>query len=350
VVEAEPFPEPGPAGSEDLPQRVVAIAASAGGVEALRRVVADLPADFPAAICIVLHIPATSRSLLAPILDRDGPLPAVVAFDGAPLRPGLIYVAPADQHLLIRHDAVELSRGPKENGVRPAADPMFRSLADAWRDCAVAVVLSGALDDGSAGAAAVSAAGGVVVVQDPGDALVPGMPENAIAADSPAHVVPVSEVADVLTGIMATALPNPGGEGSMPSEPDPITEAGPVRPDGPASGFTCPECSGALWELREGGLVRYRCRVGHSYSEDAMVEAQGASVEAALWTALEVLEERGELLLRIADRMSHMPKSRRRFQDGANEALERAALIRRALSLGAGMPPAEDDEAQAAAG
>ena len=114
-------------------------------------------ADFAAAVCVVLHISATSRSLLAPILDRAGPLPAVVASDGAPLRRGLIYVAPADRHLLIHREAIELSRGPKENGVRPAADPMFRSLAAAWGDRAVAVVLSGALADGSAGAAAVSA-------------------------------------------------------------------------------------------------------------------------------------------------------------------------------------------------
>jgi two-component system, chemotaxis family, protein-glutamate methylesterase/glutaminase len=201
-VKADAVSEP----SGARPERVVALAASAGGVEALRRVVSDLPADFPAAVCIVLHISATSRSMLAPILDRGGPLPAVVAYDGAPLRPGLIYVAPADQHLLIGRDAIELSRGPKENGVRPAADPMFRSLAAAWGESGVAVVLSGALDDGSAGAAAVSAAGGVVIVQDPGDALVRGMPESAIAADSPAHVVAAAEVAAVLIRLV-TQMP-----------------------------------------------------------------------------------------------------------------------------------------------
>jgi two-component system chemotaxis response regulator CheB len=348
-VEADQVSRPGHARGEDRPARVVAFAASAGGVEALRRVVADLPADFPAAICVVLHIPATSRSLLAPILDRNGPLPAVVAYGGAPLQAGLIYVAPADQHLLIRDDAVELSRGPKENGVRPAADPMFRSLAAAWRERAVAVVLSGALDDGSAGAAAISAAGGVVVVQDPQDALVPGMPDSAIAADSHAHVVPAGEVAGVLIGLMAEPVANPGGQPEMSTEPDPIVSSGPMRPEGPATGFTCPECSGALWELREGELVRYRCRVGHSYSEDAMVEAQGASVEAALWSALEVLEERGELLLRMAERMRHSPRSERRFRDGAREALQRAALIRHALDVGVGLSRAVDEH-EAAAG
>jgi two-component system chemotaxis response regulator CheB len=332
-VEADPVPVLDGA----LPPRVVGIAASAGGVEAIRHVAAALPADFRAAICVTLHIPATGRSLLAPILDRDSDLTAVVASDGLPLRAGVIYVAPADHHLLVGPETVQLSRGPKENGTRPAADPMFRSLAESWGPCAVAVVLSGALDDGSAGAVVVSQAGGVVVVQDPHDALVPSMPSSAIAADSPERVVPVEQIAGVLQELLGEPVPEPDPEGgstmSEPVQPEPH----PSRPDGPASAFTCPECSGALWVLKEGALVRYRCRVGHSYSEDAMIDAQGSAVEAALWTALEVLEERGELLTRIADRMAdRTPKSQQRFREGAREALERASLIRRALLMGGG--------------
>jgi two-component system, chemotaxis family, protein-glutamate methylesterase/glutaminase len=330
-VEADPVPVPDRA----LPDRVVGIAASAGGLEALRHIVMALPADFAGAICVTLHIPATGRSLLAPILDREGDMLAVVARDGLPLRAGVIYVAPADHHLLVGRDTVQLSRGPKENGTRPAADPMFRSLAECWGPCAVAVVLSGALDDGAAGAVAVTAAGGAVIVQDPDDALVPSMPISAIAADSPKRIVAAGEIAGVLQQLLAEPVPDPEGGSTMsePVQPEPR----PSRPDGPASAFTCPECSGALWELREGELVRYRCRVGHSYSEDAMVDAQSSSVEAALWTALEVLEERGELLTRIAERTAgRMPKTERRFREGAREALERAALIRRALALGRG--------------
>ncbi len=319
------------------PERVVGIAASAGGVEAIRHVVAGLPASFRGAICVTLHIPATGRSLLAPILDRDSAMRAVVAADGLPLRAGTIYVAPADHHLIVGREAVQLSRGPKENGSRPAADPMFRSLAECWGPCAVAVVLSGSLDDGSAGAVAVSEAGGVVLVQDPLDALVPSMPRSAIAADSPERVVPVAEMAGLLQELLGAPVPGPGPEGgstmSEPVQPEPR----PSRPDGPASAFTCPECSGALWELEQGELVRYRCRVGHSYSEDAMIDAQGSAVEAALWASLEVLEERGELLQRIADRMAgRTPKAEQRFRDGAREALERASLIRRALMMARG--------------
>ena len=213
-------------------------------MEALRTLVADLPADLDAAVCIVLHIPPSGKSLLAPILARMTPLETVLAEHGAPLRPGVIYVAPADRHLLIRHDVVELSRGPRENGVRPAADPMFRSLAAAWGANGVAVVLSGSLDDGAAGAAAVVEAGGRLLVQEPSDALVPGMPSSAIAVTRPEAVLPIDEIGAAL-GRLATPTGGPG----------------PRRIGRPASrvasGFTCPECAGALWELREGGLVRY---------------------------------------------------------------------------------------------
>ncbi|HET6551374.1 MAG TPA: chemotaxis protein CheB [Solirubrobacter sp.] len=355
-MEVEPTPQAPAVGVEALPRRVIGVAASAGGVEALRALVAGLPSDLDAALCVVLHIPPTGRSLLAPILDRDGPLRTILAEHGAPLRPRTIYVAPADHHLLVRADTIELSRGPKENGVRPAADPLFRSLARSWGDCAIAVVLSGALDDGAAGAVAVAEAGGEVVVQTPGDAVVPGMPSSTIAVTTPTAVVPVSEMGATLERLVAAPVPNPGREGEVQLEPDPAEmEHGPRRPDGPASGFTCPECSGALWELREGELVRYRCRVGHSYSEDAMVESQRDTVEAALWAALEVLEERGELLRRIAARTGRegrLPRTEHRFREGAREADERAAVIRRVLSQGIGSPgPARADEAtEAAAG
>jgi two-component system chemotaxis response regulator CheB len=335
VVEAEP-----------LPSRVIGVAASAGAVEPLLRLVSGLPADLDAAVCVVLHIPATGRSLLAPILDRHSPLKAVLAEHGTRLRPGVIYVAPADHHLLVREEVVELSRGPKENGVRPAADPLFRSIARAWGPYGVAVVLSGALDDGSSGAAVLAEAGGTVVVQDPADALVASMPSSAIAATTPDAVVPIVDMAAVLRRIVDVDIPGSEEEAPVSAEPDPVEMLhGPNRPDGPSSGFTCPECSGALWELRDGNVTRFRCRVGHSYSEEAMVEAQGASVEAALWAALEALEERAELLRRIADRSGTRPRTQGRFRTGAQEAEERAALIRRVLSAGL----TRDDEVEGAA-
>jgi two-component system chemotaxis response regulator CheB len=320
----------------DAPVRVVGIAASAGGVEALRCVLGDLPGDLPLAICVVLHIPATGRSLLAPILDRGSALTAVVAGHGQPLRAGHIYVAPADRHLLVRRRTIELSRGPRENAVRPAADPMFRSLARSWGPAAIGVILSGALDDGSAGAVWLADAGATVIVQDPKTAIVPGMPAAAIAATRPDYTLPLEQISGVLTRLAREAKPVIEEE-AMASEPEPPEHLeGERRPAGPPSSFTCPECSGALWELRDGALIRYRCRVGHTYAEDAMVQAQGDAVEAALWTALEVLEERRELLLRMAGRMEGKPRSARRFEAAAGDVGDRAALIRRALSMGVG--------------
>jgi two-component system chemotaxis response regulator CheB len=348
-VEVEPVPRAPAVEIGALPAHVIGVAASAGGVEALRRLVGALPSGLDVAVCVVLHIPATGRSLLAPILERDSALKTVLAEDGMRLRAGTIYVAPADHHLLVRADAIELSRGPKENGVRPAADPMFRSLARSWGDAAIAVVLSGALDDGAAGALAVAQAGGRVVVQEPADALVPGMPKATISVTTPDAVVPIDEIGETLRRLVGAPVPNPGRESPVHAAPDPDEmERGPNRPEGPASGFTCPECSGAIWEIREGELVRYRCRVGHTYSEDAMVEAQGNAVEAALWAALEVLEERGELLRRIADRMEQLPKSERRFREGAREADERASVLRRVLAMG--IPHPADDVDESAAG
>jgi two-component system, chemotaxis family, protein-glutamate methylesterase/glutaminase len=192
-----------------VPRYVIAIAASAGGVEALRGLVTRLPADLPAAVCVMLHLPSTGRSLLAPILDRGSPLATMLACDGARLTAGTILVAAADHHLLIGPGTVALGHGPKENGVRPAADPMFRSLAHSWGERGVAVVLSGALGDGAAGAAAVARAGGRVLVQDPADAIVPGMPQSAIAAVGSATVLPVLELAGALVRLAETPAPAP---------------------------------------------------------------------------------------------------------------------------------------------
>jgi two-component system chemotaxis response regulator CheB len=172
-----------------IPTRVVGIGASAGGIDALTRLVGRLPADLPAAVCVVLHVPATGRGMLAAILARRTALEVDVATEGEPVHAGRIYVAPSDRHLTVRDGRLRLDRGPKEHGVRPAVDPLLRSLAAAYGARAVAVVLSGALHDGSSGALAVRDAGGAVLVQDPEDATVPSMPESALSALGEADAV-----------------------------------------------------------------------------------------------------------------------------------------------------------------
>jgi two-component system chemotaxis response regulator CheB len=184
-----------PLAGHDEPSLVVGIGASAGGLDAVRAVIGDLPADIDAAVCVVLHLPASGKSLLAPILARRTPLETAVAVDGEPLVAGRVYVAPADFHLIVERGRVALSRGPKEHGTRPAVDAMLRGVARHHGPRALAVILSGALGDGSAGSAAVAAAGGTVVVQDPADAAVASMPESALrAVGGQAMVLPVGEI------------------------------------------------------------------------------------------------------------------------------------------------------------
>jgi two-component system chemotaxis response regulator CheB len=321
--------------------RVVGIGASAGGVDALLQIVRSLPLDLQAAICVVLHVPATGRSLLAEILDRATELPVRGATDGEPMVAGSVYVAPPDRHLTVSNGHLSLDRGPKENGVRPAVDPMFRSLAGVYGESAVAVVLSGAMGDGSTGALAVKRAGGTVLVQDPSEATVPSMPESALRAVGAVDaVLPAAEIGAELGRLAGVA---PARREELEMSADAARAVEPERPAGPPSAFTCPECHGSLWELSEGELTRYRCRVGHAYSEDAMLLEQGSAVETALWSALEALEERAEFLARIAARHGdERPRLRDRFSGAAADAEERAELIRRALGIRGQAPHAFD--------
>jgi len=329
------------------PARVVGIGASAGGVDALMRVLRKMPADLPLAILVVIHLPSSGRSLLAGILGRHTDLDVVEAVDGAQLVAGRVYVAPNDRHLLVDDGHLRLDRGPKENGVRPAVDAMLRSLASAYGPRAVAVILSGALGDGSNGVVAVRNAGGAVIVQDPTDATVPSMPESALrAVGRPDAVLQAAAMGDALE-TMAETTPM-RDDAAVSSVDEPYSE-GSARPEGPPSPFTCPECSGSLWEIRDGEAIRYTCRVGHSYAEDAMVVQQGSAVEAALWAALEALEERAEFLRRVAGRHGDVrPRLRDRFNGAAADALQRAELIRKALGASGEQPHALQPHAEVA--
>jgi two-component system chemotaxis response regulator CheB len=310
---------------------VIGIGASAGGIQALIDVLAGLPADLPHAVCVTLHISASAKSVLPEILDRHCALTVTAARHQARLSAGCVFVAPPDRHLVVAGERVELSRGPKENGVRPAVDAMLRSIARRERR-GVAVVLSGSLGDGSSGAQLVLQSGGTVFVQDPEDAAVSSMPERALElVDGGARVLPAREIGPALAGLLPheSEREEPDVDVSRSSDPAPRG-----RPAGPATGFTCPECNGAIWEVREGDVTTYRCRIGHAYSEDAMVSEQGSAVESALWAALEVLEERAELLRKMAVQRTVQGAIRDRFTAAAADADGRAELIRRALAAG----------------
>lgn len=318
---------------------IIVIGASAGGVQALTEIMRGLPADLPAALFVVVHTSPTSPGVLPQILRRAGALTATHASDGAKIRHGHVFVAPPDHHLLIKDGTVRVVRGPKENGFRPAADPLFRTAARVCGPRTVGVVLSGGLDDGTEGLALIKQYGGVAIAQDPVEAAFPSMPASAIANVDVDHVVPAADMAALLARLATVPLPEgaPAMKGDNGKEPD-VAEIGDASlwnkdlPGAP-TGFTCPDCGGALWELRAGRLFKYRCHVGHAYTVEGLISEQARDLEAALWTALRALEESAALRRRMASRVrgGSMGKMALEYERQAADAEARAALIRRTL-------------------
>jgi two-component system, chemotaxis family, protein-glutamate methylesterase/glutaminase len=317
--------------------------------------VSQLPADLPASLFVVLHVPRHGTSVLPAILRRAGPLPAVHPSDGEPIVHGRIYVAPPDSHLLVGAGRVRLTRGPTENGHRPAIDPLFRSGARAHGPRVVGVILSGTLDDGTAGLATIKACGGVAVVQSPDEALYTGMPTNAIEHVSVDHILPVSAIAALLIELahqpVSAEPPNPPADLEIETDVAALLPEAVHRHDRPGtpSGFACPDCGGVLWELPSEDMVRFRCRTGHAWSMASLITRQATGVEEALWAALRALEENAALARRLEERARQRGNARgaRHFREETEAATARAELIRRLLLTGdvASNGEAADDDA-----
>jgi two-component system, chemotaxis family, protein-glutamate methylesterase/glutaminase len=305
---------------------LIVVGASAGGIEALTTLVGGLPGGFPAAIAVVLHLPPSGTSVLPAILDRASPLPATAASDGDQLRPGHVFVAPSDHHLIVNPGELALSHGPRENGHRPSIDTLLRTAAGSYGEQVIGVILSGTLDDGAAGLALIKRAGGIAIVQDPDDALYDGMPRAALERTEVDHVAAVRDIPRLL---VETVRGRVDRANPRPDPPDTIVHA-PIGHGDVATGFICPECGGALWEVDEAGVSRFRCRIGHAFSEETLVDEQGEMLENALWSALRVLEERAELLQRMAARSqaSGHERAARNFTTKSGDALRQAEIIR----------------------
>jgi len=306
------------------PPAVVAVVASAGGVEALTSFVAMLPAGFPAAVLVVLHIPPEGPSVLPRILTRAGKLPARHPADGEPLARGVIMVAPPNRHLTVADRHIRLLSRARENGHRPSADVLLRSAAEVFGDRAAGVVLSGTMDDGAAGLRAIAAVSGLTLVQDPKEAPFPGMPLAAIAEARPQFVGPVRALADQVCEWVASLPGNPGGleysAGDPPDDP----------PDPPTStSLTCPECGGSLFWHDLYGAGRFRCRVGHTYSLTGLAVGKQEVLEKALWAAVVALDEQAEVARRILKRLgtSGRTAQRERYQDEVMLAEQRSAVL-----------------------
>ena len=330
---------------------LIVMGASAGGVEALKTVVAGLPADLPAAVLVVLHVPSHTRSELPRILSRISRLPVAHARDDRALAPGTITIAPPDHHLTVRGERIRLSRGPQVNGHRPAVDPLFQTAASALKNRTIGVILSGALDDGAAGMLDIRNAGGVTIVQDPADALYPGMPRSVLQLASVDRVLPASEIPIALVELAGQDVPDlslrtEDAQPPMPTcngdetrhtpeqqDPDPPTSS---EPAGSVSGMTCPECHGALWLRPVGRTEHYRCRVGHEYTSRGLFAAQSEALEEAVWASYRALEESASLAERLAARARRqgLPLLALRYERKHADALARAQVIRAVLDRG----------------
>jgi two-component system, chemotaxis family, protein-glutamate methylesterase/glutaminase len=336
-------------------QRIIVVGASAGGLEGLMKLVGELPDDLPAPVFVVWHLSPNSPGILPDILNRNGKLPAKNAEDWETFKPGQIYVAPPDHHLMIEGGHVRLSKGPRENRFRPAVDPLFRSAAQWHGPKVIGVVLSGNLDDGTAGLYAIKERGGTAVVQDPSDALFPSMPLSALQNVDADHQVTMAEMAPLLVRLSKTRTSN--GEMPMSEEmqievrvalEDNALDAG-IERLGEVSAFTCPECHGSLRQLKEGGRVRFRCHTGHAYSATSLLSETTDEIEATLWSTIRALEECARLLRHLGGHLQDagQPDMASMFAQKASEAQCRADLVRRAThnheSLG-------DKEALEAAG
>jgi two-component system chemotaxis response regulator CheB len=317
---------------------IIVVAASAGGVDALVRVVRGLPPGLPASLFVACHLPAGGTAL-PEILSRSGPLLATHPADGEAFHPAHVYVAPPDRHLLLDPGGkMRLSRGPRENHQRPAADPLFRSAARHYGPRVVGVVLSGSLNDGTAGLLAVRSAGGLAVVQDPADALVAAMPLSAARIAGADFEAPADGLGPLLAELIHRPVAREGG-----SEPvDPLeTMPDRVRRDqerqlhdqrrGEVSLFTCPECGGALWQVDDKQLVRFRCHVGHVYNGEALLADQSELLEAALWTAVRTFRDKALLARQLAarDRAKGETAAAARFDEQADQAQRYGELILR---------------------
>lgn len=310
-------------GSVDIPDKALVIGASTGGLEALRSIVGELPARTSAAVFIVLHV-GSHKSDLPRLLSHQSRLPAVHPCSGESVEAGKIYVAPPDHHMMVESGRIVLTRGPRENRARPAIDPLFRSVARAYGEAAIGVILTGALNDGTAGLFEIKARGGTTVVQDPGDALCADMPQSALTHVEIDHVAPASSLGGLIADLL-TRQPVPSRPIPSPEEQEMTTEFKLDRP----RAITCPDCGGALTQSQAGQLTRFTCHIGHAYTAEVMLAAQFVVMEQFIETALRALNERAELCQFMAVKADGMQQSG--WRAAHEQALSRTGVLKQLL-------------------
>ena len=285
---------------------IVVVGASVGGVRALLELAAALPADFAASLLAVLHV-GSHKSDLPAMMSSRGPLRCIHPSNGAPLAQRTIYLAPPDHHMLVEGDSVQLTRGPKEHHTRPAIDPLFRSAALAHGPRVIGVVLTGRLDDGTAGLQTVKACGGAAVVQDPAEAVEPSMPSSALRHVKVDHCVPLARLGETLVRLTKEPMEEPARVSVARIAKEHAVSKGGIDSMKELSGigkpsvFSCPDCSGVLFEIRADAPARFRCHTGHAYSLLTLADAHAMAAEEAQWKAIRALQERDALMRRLAE-------------------------------------------------
>jgi len=302
---------------------IIVMGASVGGIDAIKTILSSLPWDLKASVFVVLHTTEDSPGLLPDILNRGSKIPVLYAVHRMPILPCRVCVAPGGtHHLILERGKVTLWPGPRENRHRPSIDALFRSASIAYGARVIGVVLTGNLDDGSAGLADIKKRGGLAIVQDPEDAIAPSMPVSALENTNVDFSLPVAEIGPKLVELVRTATE---------AKPELVSETREMKRTGQT--YSCPECNGVLEEVEEGELVRFRCRVGHIYSPESLHADQNLAVEKALWAAIRSLEEHAEFSSRLASRSvsNKRPRLAARFTEKAETSREDASVLRELL-------------------
>jgi two-component system chemotaxis response regulator CheB len=284
--------------------QIVVIGASAGGLGALTTLIQQLPKEFSAPVLIVMHIsPDATGDVLLNALNKYGKLKCVHAVHGKPVKAGYVYLAPSDHHLMIEESGLlHVTKGAQENRSRPGIDPLFRSAAVAFGNRVTGIILTGYLDDGTAGLIAIQRCGGTCIIQDPNEAEYPDMPKNALNQVKVDYCVPIAEMGGILAMLMAKT---PARQKAIPEDlrreakiaERVLSDLASVNSLGEQVPFNCPGCGGVLWKMDKGPMVRYRCHTGHAYTSASLLAAQTEKIEETMWIALRMFEERKNLLI-----------------------------------------------------
>ena len=314
-------------------RNIIVIGTSAGGVDALCALNEHLPKDLNASVFVVMHV--GTATILPQILTRCGNLPATPAKHQERYKSGCIYCAPAHCHTIIKDHMTVLTRGPRENGHRPAIDVLFRSAARVHRSKVIGVVLSGGRDDGSAGLYAIKARGGVAIVQDPAEAMTPNMPQSALDMVDVDFCLPIRQIADVLVQLVNGKATNitETSNGGLNIEDQASADHPTSEPPGDQIPLACPECNGPMYEVKDGELAQFECFVGHRFSPESLGEQHTEALERALWTAIRKLEERVVLHQRLMEQQRNKGEQEllKRLEESVTTAKNDLKLLREIL-------------------